>query len=355
MNSLILAADFKGTNETAIKILNGVRNGYQNFEGSIDRLWDKTFNGGVYSSLTTVAISFAVLGLLFFTLRLTRQWLKDEFSYESIQDLIVTLLIIILLANNGQQLKDTVYGLRGIVNNLNDQFLSNLHEQVVLQDALEKVVNSVAIKGEIQSQYKNCDLQTDPVKRSKCFNKVMEEIAKLPGNVKTDNQFAQALESLKNNTLAALNFDILPSFPSFQPFLIAGLTSLGVGIQVLAEICMLLTGLIAPIPVALTLLPGKTQTIFTWIIAFFSIGFFRLFYNTMVGLTAVLVLESNWIGDLTFAFIVGLISPILAATLSIGGGMAILNSMFSATNGAINGLTALSLGRRVINKPSFNN
>ena len=348
MNNLIISASgYAGSDQAAQTILSGVNNGYTLFKGSIDTLWHKTLDGGVYTSLVKTAIGFAVIGLLFFTLKLLRQWLKDELSYESIQTWMVTLLVCMLLANDGSLLKDVVFGFRGIADNINRDFLQNVHTDVTLSAALQKVTGSQVLTDQISTEIKKCDSVVDSKEREQCLKDAAETIEKLADKVPlTDKVKGQVEAFFKNPVGTAFNLAIAPAAFNFELIIVAGLVSLGLGFQVIAEICLLLTGLIAPIPVALTLLPGKMQTIFTWIVSFFSISFFRLFYNAMVGFTAVLMLDANWIGNLCFAAIVGLIAPILAAGLSIGGGIGVLNSLVGVANFSMNAIITAGLRKK---------
>lgn len=344
MNSLIFASEFTGSGQAAKNLLTGAADGFKLFQNSIDDLWKKTFEGGVYSSLVHFALIITVIGILFFTLRLMKQWLENDLSYESIQSWIIAFLVCILLANNGDLLKDVVFGCRDINNQVNEKFLNGVRTDVTLTAAIQSVTGSQTLVDRIQVEIRKCDTYVDPVKKKDCLNAALPEVEKIKNEVTLSDRAVRVFDAFKKNPIkAAYDLASAPTQFVFQYIIIGGLMALGLGFQLLAEFCLLLTGLISPIPVAFTLFPGRFQTIFTWLVAFFSIGLFRLYYNTIVGFTAVLILESDWISDLTFAFMVGLISPILAASLSVGGGLAILNSMGQGVNTVVGGLASISI------------
>ena len=91
---------------------------------------------------------------------------------------------------------------------------------------------------------------------------------------------------------------------------------------------MKLTAVAGPIAVGGTLLPVKQKSLFAWLIAFYSIGLYKLFFNILTGMVAMVMLRSS-LNNLVFAVAVGLLSPILALVLAAGGGLATFTSLAS--------------------------
>ncbi len=328
MNILILAeGGYSGSSAFAGATLKGAKDGYANFQKSVDNLWTTTFNSEVYRSLVSIALFFAVIGILFFTLKLIREWLKDEFSYDSMQSVVITLLACTLLANNGILLKDVVLGLRAFNNLMSNYFLENVYAEQSLKAAYQSVVGSLVARDQLAVEIRRCTSIVDAADRVECLNSTKtyaQELSdKIPLTAKVKAQFDAFI---KEPVKTAFNFATLGPALFNQIAITAGLTSLATGIQVVAEVCLLLTGLASPMFISFTLLPGNFKPLGAWIISFLSIGLFRLYHNTMVGLVAVLMTQSEWIGDLTFAGIMAVLSPIIAAALAAGGGIMLFNA-----------------------------
>jgi len=327
VNFLILGVEFVNSDKAPNKIIDNALMMHNTFKTEIDEMWIDTFNGGVYSALVKFAISITVIGILFFTLKLTKQWLENDLNYESIQSWIIAFLVCILLTNNGDFLKDVVFGLRSISNQVSQNFLNSVRVDVSLSSAIKSVSISQAVKTKITAEIKKCESYVDPLEKEKCLKAVAKEVEKMPKDPELTKNDQSWLDNFINDPLKTA-YDVGSGIfqAATRNVIIGILYQMGLAIQILSELALLLTGLIAPIPVAFTLIPGNFQTIFKWIVAFFSIGMFKLYYNTIVGLTAVLMLDSNWIGDITYGLIIALMSPLLAGALAVGGGLAVMNS-----------------------------
>jgi len=329
MKTIILAqSGYTGSSEYAEQIISNVTNGYQVFQENLDNLWKGTFNGGVYTALVDTGLFFAVIGILFFTLKLLREWLKDEFSYESMQLLIMAILICALLTNNGLLLKNLVFGCRDLSNLINKTFLERVYDSQKLTTAFQKISSSQVLKDQLSIEIRKCDSVVDPEERTQCLLEAVNYIEQLSETLNLPEKEQKMIQDLKQDPSGG-SFDFLknPITAGFEAVISVVLIGFGVGIQVIAEICWLLIGLLAPIPVSLSLLPGNFQPLIGWLVGFFTIGLFRLCYNAMVGFTAVLMGNSEWIGGLTLAFISAILAPILAAGLAAGAGMLLFNSL----------------------------
>lgn len=327
MNYLILASEFTNAGSGSKTLLDGALLAHNAFRESIDEMWVNTFNGGVYRALVSFAITITVIGLFFFTIKLMRQWLENELSYESIQSWIIAFLVCLLLANNGLMLKNVIFGLRDISNQVNQNFLNSVRTDVTLAKAIKSVSSSNAIKNKMTVEIKKCESYVDPLKKEECLDAAavkIDEMAKEFELTKKDKSF---IDSFREKPIETA-YKALGNAAQlvYQGIIVAILFQMSLAVQLLAEFSFLLTGLIAPIPVAFTLIPGNFQTIFKWIVAFLSIGMFKLYYNTIVGFTAVLMLETNWIGDIAYGFMAAIFAPLLAGALMVGAGLAIMTS-----------------------------
>jgi hypothetical protein len=94
---------------------------------------------------------------------------------------------------------------------------------------------------------------------------------------------------------------------------------------------MLVSGLLGPIFVALSLFPVGTKPVIAWAVFFLSIGFCKICYNLISGLSATsMVYASPANPDMTVAAVVlGLFAPVLAFVVSSNTGFSALTTVSS--------------------------
>jgi hypothetical protein len=78
---------------------------------------------------------------------------------------------------------------------------------------------------------------------------------------------------------------------------------------------------------------------------FWSLGMAKLSLNIVTGLAATAIAASAQLDTLSIAITLGLLAPILALSLSAGGGMAIFSAIVSAASAAAS--AGLNIGLRI--------
>ena len=327
---MFLAATYSNSSEAARNLLKYSTTIQAEVEQAVDNLWDKTFTGGIYSSICNLGVAFAVCALIFFGIDLAKKWFDEEDPFESAQKIMISLVLLLLLAKGGSLSIVVAKGLKGIVNQSTRAIMENAHSELSLQDAYQQVIYNQVAKEQVANLIKQCEAITAPDLKANCLKESAQTAQKIAETVKS-NSVNTFLNDLKDNPIkTAYNLAAAPAANMFQTMLIGGLIGLGSGIQLIAEVSLLFTGLINPLPIGLSLFPSRVKPIYAWLIGFFSVGLFKLYYNIIVGFTAVLILQSQWFGDIAFAWIVGILSPILAGCLAAGGGIAVMNGLSSA-------------------------
>lgn len=327
---MFLASTYSNSSEAARNLLKYSTTIQAEVEQAVDNLWALTFKGGIYTSVCNLGVAFAVAALIFWAIDLARKWFDGDDPFESAQKIMISFVLLLLLAKGGSLSIVVTKGLRGIVNQTTKAIMENAHSELSLQDAYQQVIYNQVAKEQVANLIKQCEATTAPDLKANCLKESAKTAQEIAEAVKS-NSVNTFLNDLKENPIqTAYNLAAAPAANVFQTVLIGGLIGLGGGVQLIAEISLLLTGLINPLPIGLSLFPSRGKPIYAWLIGFFSVGLFKLYYNIIVGFTAVLVLQSQWFGDIAFAWIVGILSPLLAACLAAGGGIAVMNGLTSA-------------------------
>ena len=115
--------------------------------------------------------------------------------------------------------------------------------------------------------------------------------------------------------------------PVFTTLIIGVLYAWSAAFEWILEIAFLLTAVISPVYIALTLLPGTMRMILTWMTAFFSVFMAKLGFTIVVGLVSYLMLDNVSSNPLIGAFVIALAAPVVSLMLASGGGLAIFSGL----------------------------
>jgi ABC-type transport system involved in cytochrome c biogenesis permease component len=77
---------------------------------------------------------------------------------------------------------------------------------------------------------------------------------------------------------------------------------------------MLVTGLMGPIPLALSMFPIGNKAIMTWLTTFLSLGFCKICFTLISGLSSLAMVysEPNNVDMLVASMVLGLLAPVLS-------------------------------------------
>jgi hypothetical protein len=102
---------------------------------------------------------------------------------------------------------------------------------------------------------------------------------------------------------------------------------------------MITTGLVSPIFLGLSLFPVGTKPLITWGVSFLSLGFCKICYTLISGLSSIAFVYAGPenIDAATVAVVLGILSPVLAFSIVSNSGINALNSVIGpAQVGGIN-------------------
>lgn len=338
---------------------------------SWDKQWNTIFHSSLYSSINELAGVFAIGSLVFFMIRFFRNMVLEEFG-EHFIELLWPIMVILLLANGAYLTSTSTLAMRQVISQASDNILNTTLLEVKLEDAIQNSVMRAAVGGEISAQLSQCEGLVDQPQRD-CLEKanaqVQESIQEFQAKTGIPSSFVKlgaaidtavrevpgvngVIGGLQTGTqqnggpLADTAFGVAGFFGGA---LNAAVQSI-VQILLLAfqwafantlQIAMILTGLMGPLAVAGSLLPFGVKSIYVWVIGFFSLGMAQISYNIIVGLCAVVIVNSDITDVNGFLVIVGLLAPALALAIAAGGGLSVFNIITSGTAG----MTALMIGR----------
>lgn len=286
---------------------------------SMDKLWEDVLNGGLYTSITQLGLFFAVGTLLIFMVQWAKALIDGEDS-RAMSELIWPLIVVVLLANEGALLRSGTYGMREVINVVNQRILTSTSGTIALQEAYEKARTNEDTKTLVQDILSQCQQKADLQQREQCIQDEVQKVKGLPQE--PSNSWESFLQGLEQTA----------QFLNTNPFEVAVrglLTAFSIAFQWIVEICLLLTALLGPLAVGGSLLPVGQKAIFAWATGFYSVGMMKLSFNIIVGLVSTMVLNADANDPLIFAFAVGLLAPILSVAIAAGGGLAVFNSFSS--------------------------
>ncbi|NJL63072.1 MAG: hypothetical protein HC903_16120 [Methylacidiphilales bacterium] len=301
---------------------------------SVDELWNDVLSGGLYSAIANLGIFFAVGTLLIFIVQWTKEMIDGD-SSKGFTEIIWTIVVIVLLANNGQPLAEATKGLRGIINQTNQTLLASTSASIQLQEAYQQIMVKTGKGDAIQSLINQCNTIADPTQQAECLQNAAAQAKEIEADLNQDNrpEWVKSISDFFNTNI-------------FQLALRGWLFALAIAFQWIIEVCMLLTALLGPLAVGGSLLPVGQKAIFAWLTGFFSVGMIKLCFNIISGLISTMVLNSKNNDPMIFAFAIGILAPVLSVVLAAGGGMAVFNSFSSIASFGISTFVQRSINRR---------
>jgi hypothetical protein len=262
----------------------------------------------------------------------------------------------LLLGNDGQLLAQGTRAFRDVLNDTAARVLEVSALNVSLEEAVRGAMAKGVIGVEISSQIQQCQTLIGE-SQVECLERAYEQVeATLEGFkqhwlVTAAGTAAGAvfpwLDTMLVGVRGAVDAyetsgsvgQILPGFfggfvgTTTRALIHAFLMAFQWGFVNLVQISMLLTALVGPIAVALSLLPFGGKPIFAWMTGFFSLGFIQIMYNIIIGLAAVVILNANTFDTNGYLVLIAILAPALAIALASGGGLAIFNIMLSSSVG----------------------
>jgi hypothetical protein len=292
--------------------------------------------------------------------------------------------LIMLLSNGGDNMPKLTMTTRDVMNNVNSMVNLVISSEVSIKSANAALSNNFWVSLAVNASYKACASSPYPDRIVSYLNRAKIQAdgwvgAQNPG-VANSAEFQTQLDKWKNAQLASnaelarkakevvgtqnqqpVNVTSSTTTPinssasggallsvldekyytnqSNLDSVVSTIMSFRKGFTYIIEIMMLVTRLIRPIFLGLSLFPVGTKPLIAWGVSFLSLGFCKICYSLISGLSSIaFVYAGPENTDMTVvAVVLGLLSPVLAFSIASSSGIAALNSAIGpAQTGGIN-------------------
>lgn len=339
-----------------------------------DRVWLSIFRTGfatgevgLWIALVRFAITLGALSIIFLAIKEGKEILARQ-SWSDLATMFVwPLVVLFFLSGSGNLLANTVLLMRQVATAQVRQVLEVQVGGLTFNQAISNVALTQSARTQIDAIYLECRDKTgdalitcwnDPAKRQAVERIVSAAERTNNGPLSTLQQYAQTLFSLSGvgvattagTNIAALlgngeGIDIFePLAAPLQKLIESFLWALTWAFLNALEAALLVTGLFAPIAMALSVLPLGSKPIWAWGIGFMSLFGIQLGWNMLVGLVASILVIANAqaIADLAFPVFIAIFAPILVTSVAAGGGLSLFSALNNSGGAIFNGLSNLT-------------
>ncbi|RMH41260.1 MAG: hypothetical protein D6694_09095 [Gammaproteobacteria bacterium] len=334
---------------------------------SWDSVWDACLTGSVYRVVANLGSLLAVICLAFFVVDFAKKWMQGANDWV-LAEVAFPLVVVILLANGGQNLAQATLGIRNVINYYNTESLQFLSTSIDLQANLASLADYTDATNIVTGLRSQCDGITDQEKLKDCLELTRQSAQEILSfyRQKHGDTAPDWVRSIEQQVTAAATDPSNPPPPGSNPLvnalatqlvsvLVEGfLMAMQAAFQLLVEVALLLTAVIGPIPVGLSLLPFGSKPMFAWLSGFGALGLCKLSLNLMTGIVATVSIQSgpDTIDPIITGILLGILSPILAFAIASGGGFAIFQALTSTATSVVGatGRGASTLSRAILSR-----
>jgi hypothetical protein len=345
---------------------------------ALNKLWTIAMDGNLYKLVCSLGLLIAIFGVGFWCVKFYHT-LDEGGLRPAVNELIFPVILVIMLSNGGDNMRKATLGTRDMMNSINRSVNSVINTDVDMQVALNVLASNDFARGTINAFYNSCnvsvninvfeacvkqkeqlgtvvveivnrafpssgnaDWQNQIGEWSKSWSKLVADRAQISTPDKMQELASQAADAIKSVTPApappkinALDYSTYSSEKGMQTVR-DSIMSFRVAFLYIIEVMMLVTGLIGPIFLALSMFPVGTKPLIAWGTSFLSLGFCKICFSLISGLSAVaMVYTGPDQVDMTVAAVVlGLLAPVLSFSIASGSGLSALTSISYAAQGA---------------------
>lgn len=335
--SPLAQTDNQGTTD-ATAILDAASNGSQLVVKSFDNDWQQLVSGSspVYTAVVAISLSSSAILIAFWGIGWFREVTTYGLSWKIIDQMTWPVIVALLIGvNNGAVLANTSLLFRGISNYMNAQILDITRNGVTLRSAIRETNMNQALAQALKIKFQQCEqlpaASTDPDSgavinpRQECQKRESESAQRAAREYREANQIPSYPLTLDPSKLVG---QVLNS--AVQGILYFIFSGLSAGFQYILQLSFLLAAYSGPVFVALSLLPIGTKPIYAWLSGWFSLGLILVSYSITVGMAASSIVNAEASNPLFLPLIEGILSPLLAVGIGLGGGLALFSGFTSA-------------------------
>jgi hypothetical protein len=327
--------------------------------GALDELWNVAMGGSLYQTTCLLGVLIGVIGVGFWCAKFYQTLEKGE-ARLLVNDLMLPLVLVVMLSGGGYYMRDSTNGLRDIMNGVN-RSINVIVDQEINLTAARQVLGFADVSNSIvDSLFSSCKSITELEQLKECLrikeqganaqiklmeNKLLDfeynptaegksarwqaQIAKWRQHAKDYSQNRFNIDNVIPN-LADGNTDItqIAGFDDTEQLRRIILSFRGTFLYII-EVMMLVTGLMGPIPLALSIFPIGNKAILTWLTTFVSLGFCKICFTLISGLSSLAMVysEPGNVDMLVASMILGLMAPVLSFSVASGVGFSALSNI----------------------------
>ncbi|MBE9035200.1 hypothetical protein [aff. Roholtiella sp. LEGE 12411] len=334
-------------------VINNNRAVSDSVRASLKQTWLDAFQSPLYANIAFVGAVFAVLFIGVWTAQFLRRFLGDGDSdgvARGFNELIFPFFLVLLLVNpqvygpsQGPMLGTLTLGAHNLMIEVSDYILSKLSASTANSNPVTEVGVKVFAQSTAANTISECAKLPEKDARNNCLFSADEKIQKILEPYNNTNWAPPLYQKLQEQIVFAMDnpndygnsewfgrlFGGLGS--SLQPVssqLILSFTmSLGAAFVVLLEIAQLITGLVGPLFLGISLMPVPATPWVTWLVSFFGLSFVDICYKILVGYTAIAILNAGPTDPLIYPLIISILGVVFAVLLAAGGGISLVSAM----------------------------
>lgn len=300
--------------EGAARIFEVGRATSEAISADFEPLWENVLRGGLYQAIADVGVLIAVFSLGLFLVQWANQMMGGS-GDRAFSELIWPVIVIVFLSNDGAQLSTATLELRAIGNQINNTLLEQAVASESLQQTYQQTRLGSAIDDALSASIAEC-VETRPERQQ-------------PACIATARNEAEQLRAQYGLIPAAQNSWWIGGAVQWAVRNI--LWMLHSAFQWAVEIVLLITALLAPLAMGLSLLPVPAKPIAAWFSGFAGVYLIKLNFNLISGLAAYAVSVSGAMStSLLLPVLLGVFAPILAVLIGLQGGSTLFNALSSA-------------------------
>jgi hypothetical protein len=354
---------------------------------AFNELWDIAMKGAMYTLVCNIGLTIAIFAVGFWCVKFYKV-LQEGSLQPAVNEMVFPVILIILLSNGGANMRDLTLGTRNIMDGVNRSVNLVINAEVDFRTALEVLGDSSLLMNKIGLSLDQCkkkvaldEFELCMVTQGtimKAFTQTFTDKWKRNNGSKWRTQlndwetyYTQAatnpfkvtkpsdLTNQNGNTPATNTGTAAPNTgaATSQPVSLSTITgyddtadlrrailSFRTAFLYIVEVMMIVTGLVGPIFLALSMFPVGTKPLIAWGTSFLSLGFCKICFSLVSGLSAVAMIYSGPNVDmLVVSVVLGLLAPVIAFSIASGSGIAALTQVsYSAQNFGMNNGIAIS-------------
>jgi hypothetical protein len=284
----------------------------------------------LWAALCKFGMFIAALCLILVSLKMAHDFKEGKLTWAELAGAFVWPLVIVLfIGGQGNLLAQNVLFLKSVFSSQIVEILKTQASAVTFERAIAEMAITNGARQQLASLLSECQGKPpEPLKD--CINSKQSEIDQIVSGA--EKMFGGVLQGLRDFTASPA---ALAAFPWLAPFQASSaiFNAFLVGIQWAfingLEAALLLTALLAPVAMGLSLLPLGSRAIWAWGSGFMGLFSVQLGYTILVGLMSTVLVKggAQSISDIAFLAFIGLFAPGLALLLGGGGGVALYVGM----------------------------